>query len=233
MYTRSTSSCRRYSQRSSNATYCALSSFSAEWKNKTGSSSLPKWPVTASKHEGNAGVAIGIRVTPYSIGYIDVADAKTHGVAYAKIANAEGQYIAPTLEAVQAATNAFGSKLEALAKNGSTNFYVDAVDPKGEPAAYPISTFTYIAFNPSALDCPALFDVMYLSYWAWTDQQASEIAFQHQLAPSPVALRSVLRTAFRAIECHGGPAGKFKSFLLSHVEYHYKPVIVGAGATFP
>jgi phosphate ABC transporter phosphate-binding protein len=211
----------------------ALSSFSVEWKNKTGSSSLPKWPVAASKHEGNSGVAIAIRLTPYSIGYLNVADAKTYGVAYAKIANAEGRYIAPTLEAVQAATNAFGSKLEALAKNGSTNFYVDAVDPKGEPEAYPISTFTYIAFNPSALDCPTLFDVMYLIYWAWTDQQASEIAFSHQLAPIPVALRSVLRTAFRAIECGREPARKFKNYMLSHVEYLYKPVIVGSGATFP
>jgi phosphate ABC transporter phosphate-binding protein len=211
----------------------ALSSFSAEWKNKTGSSSLPKWPVATSKHEGNAGVAIGIRLTPYSIGYLNVADAKIYGVAYAKIANAEGRYIAPTLEAVQAATNSFVPKLEALVKNGSTNFYMDAVDPKGVPEAYPISTFTYIAFNPRALDCLTLFDVMYLIYWAWTDQQASEIAFSHQLAPVPVGLRSVLRTAFRAIECHGGSGGRFKNFVLSHVEYLYAPAIVGAGATFP
>jgi hypothetical protein len=74
---------------------------------------------------------------------------------------------------------------------------------------------------------------MYLIYWAWTDQQASEIAFSHQLAPVPVALRSVLRTAFRAIECGREPARKFKNYMLSHVEYLYKPVIVGSGATFP
>ena len=211
----------------------ALSSFSAEWKNKTGASSLPKWPVAASKREGNAGVAIGIRVTPYSIGYLNVGDAKTYGVAYAKIANAEGRYVSPTLEAVQAATSTFGPKLEALVKNRSTNFYVDTVDPKGEPGAYPISTFTYIAFNPPALDCSTLFDVMFLIYWAWTDVEASDIAFQHELAPIPVALRSVLRTAFRAIECPGGQARKFKGFMLSHVEYLYKPMIAGAGATFP
>ncbi len=214
----------------------ALSSFSAEWKNSIGSSSLPKWPVATSKREGNAGVAVGIRLTAYSIGYLNVADAKTFGVAYAKIANAEGRYISPTLETVQAATNAFVPKLEALVKNGSTNFYVDTVDPKGAPDAYPISTFTYISFNPSSLDCRTLFDVMFFIYWAWTDQQAGEIAFQHQLAPIPVGLRSVLRTAFRAIECaacHGGPGGKFKNFLLAHVEYLYRPVIVGAGATFP
>jgi hypothetical protein len=74
---------------------------------------------------------------------------------------------------------------------------------------------------------------MFLIYWAWTDVEASDIAFQHELAPIPVALRSVLRTAFRAIECPGGQARKFKGFMLSHVEYLYKPMIAGAGATFP
>jgi phosphate ABC transporter phosphate-binding protein len=212
----------------------ALSSFSAEWKNGAGSSSLPKWPKAGLKFEGNAGVAIGIRLTPYSIGYLNVADAKTFGVPYAKIANAEGRYVAPTLAAVQAATNAFGPKLEALVKNGSTNFYVDTVDPKGDPEAYPISTFTYIVFNPPLMDCQMLFDVMYMVYWAWTDEQAAEISFQHQLAPIPVGFRSILKTAFGNMACKTASSGeKFRSFLLARVEYHYRPVIVGAGATFP
>jgi phosphate ABC transporter phosphate-binding protein len=181
----------------------ALSSFSVEWKNKTGSSSLPKWPVAASKHEGNSGVAIAIRLTPYSIGYLNVADAKTYGVAYAKIANAEGRYIAPTLEAVQAATNAFGSKLEALAKNGSTNFYVDAVDPKGEPEAYPISTFTYFAFDVGRLDCETMLDVFFLVYWAWTDANAAKMATDQLLSPITSGVRAILLSALAKLKCEG------------------------------
>ena len=207
----------------------ALSSFSAEWKASVGSASLPKWPVATSKLKGNAGVAVGIRVTPYSIGYINIGVAKTYDVPYAKIANAEGRYVSPSLAAVQAATNTFIPRLEALAKNGSTNFFVDAVDPKGEPEAYPISTFTYVVFIPSALNCLTLFDVMYMIYWAWTDEQAAEFAVHHQLAPVSAGLRSLLRTAFSSIECHG----TFMNFVQSHVEYLYKPVIIGAGATFP
>jgi hypothetical protein len=181
----------------------ALSSFSAEWKNKTGSSGLPKWPVAASKHEGNAGVAIGIRVTPYSIGYLNVADAKTYGVAYAKIANAEGRYIAPTLEAVQAATNAFGPKLEALVKNGSTNFYVDAVDPKGEPEAYPISTFTYLIFDAGRMDCETMLDVLFFVYWAWTDANAAKMATEQLFSPITTGVRAILLSALAKLKCEG------------------------------
>ena len=179
----------------------ALSSFSAEWKNKTGSSSLPEWPVAASKHEGNAGVAIGIRLTPYSIGYLNVADAKTYGVAYAKIANAEGRYVSPTLEAVQAATSTFGPKLEALVKSGSTNFYVDTVDPKGEPEAYPISTFTYFVFDAGRLDCDTMLDVLFLVYWAWADTSAAKMAMEHWLAPITKDVRLVLQTALAHLRC--------------------------------
>ena len=179
----------------------ALSSFSAEWRNNTGSSSLPKWPVAASKHEGNAGVAIGIRVTPYSIGYLNVGDAMAYGVAYAKIANAEGRYVSPTLKAVQAATGAFGPKLEALVKNGSTNFYVDTVDPKGEPEAYPISTFTYFVFDAGRLDCDTMVDVLFLVYWAWVDAGAAKMATEQWLAPITKDVRLVLQIALGHLRC--------------------------------
>ena len=181
----------------------ALSSFSAEWKNGTGSSSLPKWPKAGLKFEGNAGVAIGIRLTPYSIGYLNVADAKTFGVPYAKIANAEGRYVAPTLAAVQAATNAFGPKLEALVKNGSTNFYVDTVDPKGDPEAYPISTFTYFIFDTERLDCDALFDVLFFIFWAWTDEQAAKTATDAMLVPITKGIREACLTALAKLRCDG------------------------------
>jgi phosphate transport system substrate-binding protein len=179
----------------------ALSSFSAEWKSTVGSASLPKWPKTALRSEGNSGVAIGIKLTEYSIGYLNVGDALTYTVSYANISNSAGKYVAPTLAAVQAATNTFGPMLEVLAKNGSTNFYVDTVDPKDEPEAYPIATFTYIAFNPARLDCEALTDVLVLLFWAWTDQQAHKLAMDHQLVPISQAVRAACLSALATLEC--------------------------------
>jgi phosphate ABC transporter phosphate-binding protein len=181
----------------------ALSSFSAEWKASVGSSSLPKWPVAASKLRGNAGVAVGIRVTPYSIGYVNIGDAKTYDVPYAKIANAEGRFVSPSLEAVQAATNTFIPRLEALAKNGSTNFFVDTVDPKGEPGAYPISTFTYVVFDADRLDCDTMRDVLFLMFWAWTDESAAEMSTDQFLSPISRGARAPCLSSLSRLKCLG------------------------------
>jgi len=181
----------------------ALSSFSAEWKASVGSASLPKWPVAVSKFEGNAGVAIGIRLRPHSIGYLNVADATAFGVLCANISNAEGRFISPTLAAVQAATDALGPKMEALVKNGSTYFYVDAVDPPGIPEAYPISTLTYFVFDVDRLDCEVLSHVLFLIYWAWTDQNAAAIAIEQSLYPIPDGIRSACLSALAKLKCEG------------------------------
>jgi phosphate ABC transporter phosphate-binding protein len=181
----------------------ALSSFSAEWKASVGSASLPKWPVATFKLKGNAGVAVGIRVTPYSIGYINIGVAKTYDVPYAKIANAEGRYVSPSLAAVQAATNTFIPRLEALAKNGSTNFFVDAVDPKGEPEAYPISTFTYVVFDAGRLDCDTMLDVLFLIFWAWTDESAAEMSTDQFLSPITKDTRALCLSSLSRLKCLG------------------------------
>jgi phosphate transport system substrate-binding protein len=181
----------------------ALSSFSAEWKASVGSASLPKWPVAVSKFEGNAGVAIGIRLRPHSIGYLNVADATAFGVLCANISNAEGRFISPTLAAVQAATDALGPKMEALVKNGSTYFYVDAVDPPGIPEAYPISALTYFVFDVDRLDCEVLSHVLFFIYWAWTDQNAAAIAIEQSLYPIPDGIRSACLSALAKLKCEG------------------------------
>jgi len=179
----------------------ALSSFSAEWKASVGSASLPKWPTAASKREGNSGVALGIRLTPYSLGYLNLADAKTYGVSFAKVANAEGQYISPTLASVQAGTAGCLPKIEELVRNGSTDFYVDVVDPRGVAEAYPISTFTYLAFNPSRLDCDSLFDVLFLVFWAWANADALSMATEKSLAPINDDVRSACLAALLSVKC--------------------------------
>jgi hypothetical protein len=92
-------------------------------------------------------------------------------------------------------------KIEELVKNGSTDFYVDLVDPKGVAEAYPISTFTYLAFNPSRLDCDSLFDVLFLVFWAWTNAEASSLAIEKSLAPINDDVRSACLTALLSVKC--------------------------------
>jgi phosphate transport system substrate-binding protein len=221
----------------SSAFTSALSSFSAEWKASVGESSKPKWPKADGRGEGNSGVAVKIMLTEYSMSYISIGDAKTFGVKVAKVENSEGKFVLPSAQAVQAAADAFATNFDGLRKNGSTNFFVDIVNPKGNAEAYPIATNTYVAFDPEKLNCQAQYDVMYFLYWSWTDVQAAEIAAAHELVPVSNTLREILRSAFRRIFCNetlfGGGFSKFKTFLLSHVEYALTPAIIGAGATFP
>ena len=180
----------------------ALSSFSTEWKASIGTSSLPNWPKATARCEGNSGVAVSIRVTAYSIGYLGVAEARSFGVSYAKIGNAAGQYISPTAAAVQEAMSAFGTQFEALARDRSTNFFVDIVDPQNSPAAYPIATFTYIVFNTDLLACETLLNVVYMIYWAWTDG-AVEMASNQPLVPLTETVRSACMSALGGLKCDG------------------------------
>ncbi len=114
-----------------------LSKSNDEWKNNFGAKKSLSWP--GDHHIGgkaNSGVAALIKQTPYSIGYIDYADAKSNGIAMASVQNKEGFYIKPTLKAFQ----------EAAAKaslDPKKDFYAMVADPEGK-GAYPIIASTFI-----------------------------------------------------------------------------------------
>jgi phosphate transport system substrate-binding protein len=186
----------------SSAFTSALSSFSAEWKASVGSSSSPKWPKADGRGEGNSGVAVKIMLTEYSMSYISIGDAKTFGVKVAKVENSEAAFVSPASdESVKAAADAFGPKFRELAKNGSKVFFVDIVNPKGNTEAYPIATFTYLAFDEARLDCRTLFDVVYLVYWAWFDEQAAKMAADQQLVPVSASVREACLSALMHLKC--------------------------------
>ena len=149
----------------------ALASFSAEFAASPGVSSKPIWPETVHAADGTGGLARKVLLTPYSIGYISLADAKAWKTRYAKISNVDGHFVEPTSSGVQAAMDAFAGE---AGSNQSTKrlHYLSIVDPQNSPAAYPIAALTYLTFNPAVLDCETLYDVVFLVYWALSDTQA-------------------------------------------------------------
>ena len=80
---------------------------------------------------------------------------------------------------------------------------MDTVDPKGDPEAYPISTFTYFIFDTERLDCDALFDVLFFIFWAWTDEQAAKTATDAMLVPITKGIREACLTALAKLRCDG------------------------------
>src|SRR5258706_2569081 len=76
----------------------ALTSFSADWT--AGGSSAVEWPVDKAGNgvggKGNAGVAASVINTPNSLGYVELAYAKSNNLPFASLINQAGKTIVPS-----------------------------------------------------------------------------------------------------------------------------------------
>lgn len=108
-----------------------LSKISAEWKTKVGASTSVNWPVGLGG-KGNEGVSGLVKQTPGGLGYVELAYAIQNQMPVARIQNASGNFIAPSIASTQAASNI---QLPADAKVFVTN--------TSAPDGYPISGFTW------------------------------------------------------------------------------------------
>jgi hypothetical protein len=143
--------------------------------------------------------------------------------------------VAPTLQSVQAAVDAFGDLLAAMAQGGSQIFFQKIADPKNATDAYPIATLTYVAFDVAQLTCQMLQNVLSWIYWAWTDPHAKGIADSRSLAVLTERPRLSLIAALRRIVClekrpHLDTSTGLKP--LDQVIYSADPTILGAGTAF-
>lgn len=160
-----------------------LSKSNSEWKNSFGAKKSLTWP--GNQHIGgkaNSGVAALVKQTPYSIGYIDYADAKSNNIAMADVQNKEGYYIKPTLKSFQ----------EAAAKaslNPKRDFYAMVADPSGK-GAYPMIAATFILLPQEAQAQNK--EVTKFYDWAFKDGQ--DIAKSLGFVPLPDSLTNKIRT---------------------------------------
>jgi phosphate transport system substrate-binding protein len=115
-----------------------LSAISEEFKNGPGYGKKVKWPaeLKMEKAQLNVGVIGAINRTPGTIGYVDYGYASMVKLDMASLENKEGNFVAPGLEAGQAAL-----------ANGEipANMIVWLSDPAGEKS-YPITTYTWMMF---------------------------------------------------------------------------------------
>jgi len=159
-----------------------LSKVSKSWRKVYGAKKSLSWP--GDHHIGgktNSGVAALLKQTPYSVGYIDYADAKNNGIAMASVENREGNFITPNLKAFQ----------EAAAKatlDPKKDFYAVIADPKGA-GSYPIVAATFILV-PS--ESPEMNKKVTKFYdWAYTNGQ--DIAKGLGFVPLPDTLVNKIR----------------------------------------
>lgn len=78
-----------------------LDTASDDWK--LGAGDEIEWPASTEGGEKNTGVAQIVQQNEGAVGYVDLADAVASDLVTASIQNAEGEYVAPTLDGATAA----------------------------------------------------------------------------------------------------------------------------------
>ena len=159
-----------------------LSKSNSQWKTKYGAKKSLSWP--GDHHIGgkaNSGVAALIKQTPYAVGYIDYADAKSNDISMASVQNREGYFIKPELKSFQ--IGASKAKL-----NPKRDFYAVIADPAGK-GSYPMVAATFILVPQ---EHPEM-NKRVTKFFDWIYTDGKEIASGLGFVPLPDTLTSKVR----------------------------------------
>ena len=151
-----------------------LSAVSPEWKEKVGADKSPRWPV-GQGGKGNEGVMGQIKQQPNTLGYTELTYALNARLPVARIKNAAGKFVEPTLDAITAAAAETVSTMPA-------DLRASIVNAAGE-TVYPIASYTYLLVYKDQKDAgkgKALADFL---WWALHDGE--KFARDLQYAPLP------------------------------------------------
>lgn len=172
-----------------------LSAVSPEWRSKVGKGKEVQWP-TGIGAKGNEGVAAQVKQTPGAIGYVELAYAKQNNLPYASIRNAAGQFVAPTMESIQAAAQGAAPNIPA-----NSDYRISIVNAPGANA-YPISSFTWLLVYRNPPDTAKARLLADFLRWALTEGSAAARALDY--APLPPALADRVKARLDSIQAGSG-----------------------------
>jgi phosphate ABC transporter phosphate-binding protein len=185
-----------------------LSQVSSDWSAKVGHSTSVPWP-TGMGGSGNAGVAAIVKKVPESVGYVELAYAKTNKLAsgipmtYAFVQNHDKTaFLDATVDTTAAA--AVGAISSLPAADGVWS----SVSINNAPGSnsYPIVTFTYLLVNPNleqlkGMDKQKAQDLVHMLYWFVTDGQ--KYATKLLYVPLPSAVQELDKKGISEIKFNG------------------------------
>lgn len=151
-----------------------------------GSGDTIEWPGNSVAGEKNTGVAQIIQDTEGAIGYVDLADATEVGLVTASIENADGAFVAPTLDGATAALD--GAVVE-------EDLSYNPLNAAGAEA-YPITAPTYILIRTEYEDANVAAGVKEFVNYLLTDGQA--LAAENNYAALPAGLQEQAIEALNA-----------------------------------
>ncbi len=175
-----------------------LGAVSPEWKANVGIGKAVAWPVDQTGQgiggKGNPGVAQAVQSTPYSIGYVELAYAKSNQISMAQMKNAAGNVVEPTLETMQAAMAAYADAFD-------EHLTATIVNAPAENA-WPIMGYTYLIIhlknNTNCAKTKALVDFI---RWAITSPEAAQKAADLGYAPLPEPVRDKVLAKLHEVTC--------------------------------
>jgi phosphate transport system substrate-binding protein len=164
-----------------------LSSVSKEWAEGPKKGKSVNWP-TGQGAKGNEGVAGQVKQTPGSIGYVELAYARQNKLPCAEIKNAEGEFVAPTIDAI--------TKALATATIPD-DFRFSMVNPPGK-GSYPISGCTWLLVYEQQKDPAKGRKLVEFLNWAMTRGEPMAAALDY--APLPDGLKERVQQRIKSIK---------------------------------
>ncbi len=171
-----------------------LSKVSPEFKGRIGQGKSVPW-VTGVGGSGNAGIAAIVKKVPWSMGYVELAYAKTNKLAgsnipmtYAYIQNHDKTAF---LDATVDTTLAAGQGAVASMPASDGDWSHVSINNAPGANAYPIATYTYLLVNKNldqikGMDTQKASDLVHMLYWFVTDGQQRSTKLLYVPLPSGV-----------------------------------------------
>ena len=161
-----------------------LSAVSYPWSQEVGANTSVKWPAGLGG-KGNEGVAGLVKQTPGSVGYVELIYALQNNLGYADLKNADGKYVAASLDSVTAAM--------ASAKVPD-DFRFKMVNAPG-PDAYPIAGATWLLVYEKQKDATKGRKLVEFLKWALTDGEKTAASLDYAPLPDNLKERALKRVS--------------------------------------
>lgn len=152
-----------------------LAAVSPAWQRDMGSGAQLHWPASTLLAKGSSGMAETLRQTAYSIGYLEPGYIAAAQLNYALVANKAGKYVFPDSDAFRAALSASRWTFEGRFEEPLSNL--------GDPAAWPITTGTFIVMKRSVTDVKR--SAIVANFFAGAFMHADDLAPKAGFVPLP------------------------------------------------
>jgi phosphate transport system substrate-binding protein len=169
-----------------------LATVSPEWIEAVGRGNAVSWPIGLGAR-GNEGISGQVQQTPGSIGYVEQVFARQNNLPMAAIANQNGDFVSPSIEATTLAASGLAARIPA-----NNDFRLSIVNAAGA-GAYPISSWTYLLVAPHFADCGKGRALLDLIRWALTEGEADAVALHY--APLSEEVRDRALEALEVVTC--------------------------------